>query len=459
MGTRNRKPLSDITDFHNLTPLSVLRQLVSSNTPPLSIFTSNSNPKLGPESSDTIASSNSETLRFPNALTSPGDIGTKNAAYSRRNNIESSNKEREAQAIDSRTSIEKRRNKRKAADVPLSSSASEKMKENRSRICNMSVTDGVMTMQNAAYDQRKTIEKSRKERNSDLIGCHTPLTERKDKGKAIAMPYNTLPTGKLKEIQNSICNSSTLVERSCQKGEGNHSFSSGFAEDVKESNMDELVSYSHSSGKTEKGKANVSSSNAALGKQSEIGMDVADTSWFSFEKLNEKNKVILKHTRSSIVQLKDVEEDYLNPSTSFVGRAKDRPKFLNITNFLPEKTKGKGNVILEPSNIREASAAVAVISQPSRKMKTSARNNNAVGVSSCPTITRTKKLQNGLDEAENVKYLYSWTDPQANVRKKRPRTEKTSELPEEFIREQKAYFDDIDNFELPVEEVSQDESD
>ncbi|KAL1559288.1 hypothetical protein AAHA92_09646 [Salvia divinorum] len=373
MGTRNRKPLSDITDFHNLTPLSVLRQLVSSNTPPLSIFTSNSNPKLGPESSDTIASSNSETLRFPNALTSPGDIGTKNAAYSRRNNIESSNKEREAQAIDSRTSIEKRRNKRKAADVPLSSSASEKMKENRSRICNMSVTDGVMTMQNAAYDQRKTIEKSRKERNSDLIGCHTPLTERKDKGKAIAMPYNTLPTGKLKEIQNSICNSSTLVERSCQKGEGNHSFSSGFAEDVKESNMDELVSYSHSSGKTEKGKANVSSSNAALGKQSEI--------------------------------------------------------------------------------------AVAVISQPSRKMKTSARNNNAVGVSSCPTITRTKKLQNGLDEAENVKYLYSWTDPQANVRKKRPRTEKTSELPEEFIREQKAYFDDIDNFELPVEEVSQDESD
>ena len=45
------------------------------------------------------------------------------------------------------------------------------------------------------------------------------------------------------------------------------------------------------------------------------------------------------------------------------------------------------------------------------------------------------------------------------VLQKRPKTENTSELPEEFIREKKAYYDDIDNFELPVEEVSQDESD
>ncbi|XP_047940288.1 uncharacterized protein LOC125187700 isoform X2 [Salvia hispanica] len=385
METRNRKPLSDITDFHNLTPLSVLRELISSNPtckPPLSILRSNSNStnhKLGPESSDRSntsigsssvgASSNSKTVLFrnlPNALPPPIS-----PAYSRRNNIENSNKEREAQVIDSRTSIEKRKDKRKAAAVPFSSSASEKMKENRSRICNMSVTDGVMSMRNAAYDRRKIIEKPRKEINSDLIGCHTPLTERKDKGKAVAMPYNSLPTGKLKEIQNSICNSSTLVEKSCQKGEGNHSFSSGFAEDVKESNMDKLVSYSHSSGKTEKGKAKISSSNAGLGKQSEIAM--------------------------------------------------------------------------------------AAMTRPSRKMKTSARNNNAFGVSSCPTITRTKKLQNDLDE--DVKHFNSWTDPQANARKKRPKTENTSELPEEFIREKKAYYDDIDNFELPVEEVSQDESD
>ncbi|KAG6415960.1 hypothetical protein SASPL_123381 [Salvia splendens] len=390
MEISNRKPLSDITDLHNLTPLSVLRELISSNPtrkPPLSILRSNSNSlnrKLGPESSDRSntsigsssvgASSISKTVRFrnlPNALsppTSPGDIGTKNEAYSRRNNIENSNKEREAQVIDSRTSIEKRKDKRKATAVPFSPSASKKMKENRSGICNMSVTDGVMSMRNA--DQRKIIEKSRKEINSDLIGFRTPLTERKDKGKAVAMPYSSLPNGKLKEIQNNICNSSTLVERSCQKGEGNHSFSCGFAEDVKESNMDKLVSHSHSSGKTEKGKANINSSNAALGKQSEI--------------------------------------------------------------------------------------AVAAMTRSSRKMKTSVRNNNAFGVSSCPTITRTKKLQNGLDE--DVKHLNSWTDPQAN-RKKRPKTEKTSELPEEFIREKKAYYDDIDNFELPVEEVSQDESD
>lgn len=247
-----------------------------------------------------------------NVALTEGDIGIKNAAYSRKNNIENSNKEREAQVIDSRASIEKRKGKRKAAAVPFSPSASKKMKENRSGICNMAVTDGVMSMRNA--DQRKIIDKSRKEINSDLIVFRTPLTERKDKGKAVAMPYNSLPNGKLKEIQNSICNSSTLVERSCQKGEGNHSFSSGFAENVKESNMDKLVSHSHSSGKPEQGKANINSSTAALGKQSEIGKDVADTSCFSFEKLRK-----IKHTRYSVVQLKDIEKDYFNPSIFFFG--------------------------------------------------------------------------------------------------------------------------------------------
>lgn len=45
------------------------------------------------------------------------------------------------------------------------------------------------------------------------------------------------------------------------------------------------------------------------------------------------------------------------------------------------------------------------------------------------------------------------------LQKRCPRTERTSELPDEFVRNQKAYYDDIDNFELPVEEVSQDELD
>ncbi|XP_057804683.1 uncharacterized protein LOC131020058 [Salvia miltiorrhiza] len=468
MGSRKRKPLSDITDIHNLTPLSVLRELVSSNAickPPVSILRSNSNStnqKFCPESSDrsntSIGSSsvgatfNSKTVQFVSPTTSP--------AYSRRHNIEKCNKEREAHVIASSISIEKRKDKGKAISVPFRSSASEKMKENQSRICNMALTDGGMGIQNAAYDQRRTIEKSRKERKSDVIGCDTSVKERDDKGKAIAVPYNSLPTGKLKEPLNIICNSSTLVERSCQKG--NLSFSNSSAENVKESDKDKLVSYSHSSGKTEKRKASLNSPDCALGKKSETGKDIADTSCFSLEKINDKNKGILKRTRSSIVQINETKEEYLSPSTSLVGGAKDRPKFVNITNILPDKRKGKGKVILEPSNIREPSEAVSVISRPSRKMKTSEKEkkNNVVGVSSCPPITRTKKLQNDLDEAGDVKYLNSWTDPQENVRKKRcSRTEKTSELPEEFIREQKAYYDDIDNFELPVEEVSQDELD
>lgn len=45
------------------------------------------------------------------------------------------------------------------------------------------------------------------------------------------------------------------------------------------------------------------------------------------------------------------------------------------------------------------------------------------------------------------------------LQKQCSRTEKINEWPEDFIREQKAYYDDIDNFELPIEEVSQDELD
>ncbi|KAL1533085.1 hypothetical protein AAHA92_33020 [Salvia divinorum] len=473
MGIRKRKPLSDITDTHNLTPISLLRDLCK---PPVSILRSNSNStnhKSDPVSSNgsntSIGSSsvgatfNSRTVQFlqpPNSLSttkSPGDIGTNDAAYSRRHNIENSNKEREGQVIVSRTSTGKRKDKGKVTALPFRSSASEKMKETQSIICNMASTLDGKGIENAAYDRRQTVAKSRKEKRSDVVDCQTHVMERKDKGKAVAVPYNSLNTGKLKETLNSVCNSNTLVERSCQKGPGNLSFSSGYAENVRESNKDKLVSCSHSSGKTEKRKTHLSSSDGASRKKSEIGKDIADTSCFSLEKLNEINKGILKRTRSSIVQIKEIGDEYLNPSTSLVGGAKDRPEFVNITNFLREKTKGKGKVILEPSKLREPSAAV--ISRPSRKMKTSEKKNNAVGVYSCPPFTRTRKLQDDLDEAGDVKYLNLWTDPQANARMKRCSKEIIGWPPEEFCRAQKAYFDDVDNFELPVEEVSEDELD
>ncbi|KAH6790410.1 hypothetical protein C2S51_005416 [Perilla frutescens var. frutescens] len=504
MQSRKRKPLSDITDIYNLTPLSDLCDRVASNGISKSILKPNSsstNHKFAPESSDrsntSIGSSSAGAtvqFRHPSPAVSPGDIRIKALVSTlgnfknRRKNIEYSKEERDAHGISSHASVEKRKDRGNAIAVPFSSSASEKMKDTQNKICNVALTGGGMGIENGPYDRRRNteksrkeresdvsachtsimkrmekgkgmqnIEKSRKERESDVSVCHTSIMNRMDKGKAIAMPYSSSPTGKLKDTLNNVCHSSTLVERSSQQGVRDMGFSSGSVEKVKETNKDMLASCSHSSGKTEKGKANLSSSHRALGKKSEIGKDILDTSCCSLEKINDEKKGILKR-RSSILQIKEIGEEYLSPSSTLVGGAKDRGKSVDTLNSLPDKTKRKGKMVLEPSNIIGSSAAVAVKYKPSRE--TSEKNKNAVGLPSCPPMMRIKKTLNDLDEAGNVKYVNLGTDLQANGRKKRClRSEETIELPEDFIREQKAYYDDVDNFELPVEEVSGDELD
>lgn len=293
--------------------------------------------------------------------------------------------------IVSHTSIEKSKDKGKATAGPLSSSASEKAKDSQNKICYMARTDGCTRIQNAAYNQRLTIEKSKKDRKSDVISDHTSVMETKSKGKAIAVSYNSLPTGKLNEIQSDAGNSSTVVERLCQKGLGNLSLSSGYAENVKETNKNKLDLNSHSSGKLEKGKAILSSTDCSLGRKSEIGKDIADNPRFSLEKVNCKKEGILKRNRSLNLQNDDIWEEYLNPSTSLVGGVKGRPKSVTITDSVPDKTKMKGKVSFDPFNTRGTSATVTGTSQTLRK--TSEKNKNAVGVSSCPPMMRTIKIK------------------------------------------------------------------
>lgn len=324
-------------------------------------------------------------------------IGITDAGYNQRQNIEKSKRERGGDVVVSRTPVEKKKDKGKAIAMPFSSSACEKMKDTRNKTCEVALTDGGIAIQKAVRFSNpkekhsdlgsETTEKSRNERESDVIGCHTSIMKRKDKGKAIAVAYSSSPTGKLKDTQNNICNSGILVGRPCQKGIGDHRFSSGSVENVKETNK-EMLFYSHASGKAERGKANLNSSDGvALGKKSEKGKDIADTSCCLLEKTNDKKTGILKRTRSSIV----IGDEYLNPSTSSVGGSKDRAKYVNTSNSLPDKTKRQGKVILEPSNIGVSSAVMEVKSRPLRK--NSEKNKNAAGVSSCPPMTRSKKLQ------------------------------------------------------------------
>ncbi|KAL3621654.1 hypothetical protein CASFOL_036566 [Castilleja foliolosa] len=72
---------------------------------------------------------------------------------------------------------------------------------------------------------------------------------------------------------------------------------------------------------------------------------------------------------------------------------------------------------------------------------------------------RSKPLVIDLDEAGDIKFSKSWTDTKPKLKKKMSRIEEIKELPREFVEQQKAYYKEVDDFELPEEEISQDELD
>ncbi|KAL8218064.1 hypothetical protein R6Q57_021437 [Mikania cordata] len=76
--------------------------------------------------------------------------------------------------------------------------------------------------------------------------------------------------------------------------------------------------------------------------------------------------------------------------------------------------------------------------------------------SSCPPILRTISNRNFADETEIVLQSKLQTEPPPNKKKKRCLGKEVNEkytLPQDFVEQQRAYFKEIDDFELQVEEV------
>ncbi|CAL4904605.1 unnamed protein product [Urochloa decumbens] len=77
----------------------------------------------------------------------------------------------------------------------------------------------------------------------------------------------------------------------------------------------------------------------------------------------------------------------------------------------------------------------------------------AVGTASCPPLGKsTRKTSRKDSMAQDI----SSSAPCHGAKKKRP-PPSTPKLPEDFVKKQRAYFADVDAFELPVEEVSESE--
>ncbi|PIN20481.1 hypothetical protein CDL12_06828 [Handroanthus impetiginosus] len=281
------------------------------------------------------------------------------------------------------------------------------------RISSLTSQGGIRS-KDAAHDSRQTIQKSQKERDATLlIVSPNAVEKRKDKGKAIAIPLSPSPPEKIKD-------------------------------NLSESGKGILNSYSSSYERIEKGKQIVNSSGSSVEKQEELGKGIAGHSSGSLKKRNKK------------------EKEFVIPSSFSVGTTEEKEKPLNPSSN--EKTREKGKAIMQPSSVvditkhKGSSDAVVVYSRPPRRK--SERRNNDTGASSCPPVLKTKNIQNDLNEARDIKALKSWTDPRPKCRKRRcSSAETTSELPLDFIEQQRAYFKEVDEFELPEEEASQDDLD
>lgn len=162
----------------------------------------------------------------------------------------------------------------------------------------------------------------------------------------------------------------------------------------------------------------------------------------------------------------------------------------NFSSPLLQKTKDKGKGVAVPFNCslvnkrRDNGKATAVSISHLGKTKD---NGKAVSVPiafpsllntrnkrklielpfSCPPLPRTKKIRTEFNEVGDVGPSKSCTVPPPKNKKKRhcllqgqePQDVPKSDLPQEFIELQRAYFKDIDEFELPEEEISESELD
>ncbi|KAL6977532.1 hypothetical protein U1Q18_026331 [Sarracenia purpurea var. burkii] len=128
-----------------------------------------------------------------------------------------------------------------------------------------------------------------------------------------------------------------------------------------------------------------------------------------------------------------------------------------------EKIKDKGKAVAVPFTcppIKKANNNGKAVSLPiSYPSLVNAKNKRkAIAVPfTCPPTARTRKIRNQHNEAGDMGLSKSHTVPPPKNKKKRCHSKDT--LPPEFIEQQRAYFKEVDEFELAEEVVSENEED
>ncbi|XP_057461069.1 uncharacterized protein LOC130751465 [Actinidia eriantha] len=188
------------------------------------------------------------------------------------------------------------------------------------------------------------------------------------------------------------------------------------------------------------------------------------------EKTKDKGKAVAVPFIFSSLQRKNNNENTEPVTSPPLQKEKDKGKAasLRFSCSLVDKTSNKRKAAAVPpsfSTLGKTKDKGKVVSVPiSCPLLVNTRNKRkaiAVG-SSCPPLPRTKKIRNKFYEAGDIGLSKSCTVPNLKNEKKRhclkpePGVSKHA-LAQQFVKEQIAYFKEVDDFELLEEEIYENE--
>ncbi|MCD9560863.1 hypothetical protein HAX54_019682 [Datura stramonium] len=307
------------------------------------------------------------------------------------------------------------------------------------------------------YNRRDNTKKS----NLDATGL--PFTssheKKKDKTKEIDAPFLSLPSTVMKDKGKAIAEplSSFSPETKEDKGKGvavlsapvsgNKAVVNNRRQIEKRSNLEATAlsfTSSHENGKDKRKEIDEPFLSLPLTIMKDKGKAIAEPfSSLSPETKEDKGKgvVVLSTPVSGKKKMKGIPEPFMSSSRQ---KVKAKVQAISHEHF--------------PSDEKAAEAKCGVLSRSCSSLKkTRGKGMADASVFSCPTLPKTRTNRTELSGAGDVKRGGSWTDPNGKHKKRRCTEQKPTSkesLPQDFVNYWREHFKEIDEFELPEEEVS-----
>ncbi|CAN4101399.1 unnamed protein product [Withania somnifera] len=402
---KKRQPLSDISNF-NLIPTSSLRKLCSSSS------TSSSKPQnVIRKPPISVSGSDSNTAKTNNNYTEPNSETS--AASSNFNSVQNPN--------------------------PLHVSTAGR--SNEAVVYNRRHTSKKSNLETTSLPFTSSHE-NKKDKSKEIDALFLSLTPRviKDKGKAIAEPFISLSPETKEDKGKGVAVLSTPVS-------GNKAVVNNRTRTAKRSNLEATALPLTSSYENKKDKRKeIDEPFLSLPPKiiKDNGKAIAEPfSSLSPEAKEDKGKgaVVLSIPVSGNKKMKAIHEPFMSSSS--------------------QEVKGKPQAISHeylPSDEKAAEENFCVLSRSCSSLKkTRGKGMEDASVFSCPTLPKRRTNRTEYSGAGDIKPAGSWTDPNGKRKKRRCTRQKPAlegSLPQDFVNYWREHFKEIDEFELPEEEVS-----